>query len=236
MQNSVGKKSTLLESENMITRKVLNNYSGLGGNRLLWDNWNVEVTAVEINPEIANIYQEKYPNDKVIIGDAHDYLLQHFKEFDFIWTSPPCQTHSQIRFNLGVRNRGTKPVYPDMTLYQEIILLKYYTLDSELKWVVENTRSFYEPLIQPQYVGSHFFWANFTISDIDIGNRNHRNGTVETLQKRKKIDLSHSNIIGKRQLLRNCVEPELGLHVLNSAFKNKQTGLLNQLRDNEAKA
>lgn len=200
--------------------KVLNLYAGLGGNRKLWEN--VDVTAVEINPEIAKIYQDLYPNDKVIVGDAHEYLLQHFKEFDFIWTSPPCQTHSQIRYNLGVLNRGTKPVYPDMNLYAEILLLQWYC---KSKWVVENTRSFYDPLIKPQYVGNHFFWSNFHILPIDAGNRNHRNGTVETLQERKQVDLSGYEIVGKRQLLRNCVEPELGLHVFNNAFK-KQKSLL----------
>lgn len=201
--------------------KVLNCYAGLGGNRKLWQN--VDVTAIEINPEIAKIYQDSFPNDKVLVEDAHAYLLQHFKEFDFIWDSPPCQTHSQIRFNLGVRNRNTAPVYPDMRLYQEIILLQWYTKN---KWVVENTRSFYDPLIKPQFVGSHYFWSNFHIPELDIGNRNHRSGTVENLQERKKIDISEYEIIGKRQLLRNCVEPELGLHVFNSAFNQSQLLLI----------
>ena len=36
--------------------KVLNLYAGIGGNRKLWEN--VEVTAVEIEPDIATVYQE----------------------------------------------------------------------------------------------------------------------------------------------------------------------------------
>jgi DNA (cytosine-5)-methyltransferase 1 len=198
--------------------KMLNGYAGLGGNRLLWED--CEVTAVEINPEIAAIYQDLFPDDKVIVGDAHQYLLEHFKEFDFIWQSPPCQTHSQIRFNLGVKNRPTKPVYPDMALYQEVILLQTHT--ENCKWVVENTRCYYEPLIKPQDVGSHFFWANFHIPPYRLKNREHRAGNVETLQQLKKIDISKYEIKGKRQLLRNCVEPELGLHIFNSAFAYKQ--------------
>ena len=197
---------------------MLNGYAGLGGNRLLWED--CEVTAVEINPEIAAIYQDLFPDDKVIVGDAHQYLLEHFKEFDFIWQSPPCQTHSQIRFNLGVKNRPTKPVYPDMALYQEVILLQTQT--ENCKWVVENTRCYYEPLIKPQDVGSHFFWANFHIPPYRLKNREHRAGNVETLQQLKKIDISKYEIKGKRQLLRNCVEPELGLHIFNSAFAYKQ--------------
>jgi len=201
--------------------KVLNEYSGVGGSRALLPD-SCEVTAVEINPEIATIYKDRFPDDTVIIGDSHQHLLHHFREYDFIWSSPPCQTHSQIRYNLGVLNRGTKPVYPDMRLYEEILLLQWYAKN---KWVIENTRSFYEPLIKPQYVGSHYFWSNFHIPDFDIGNRNHRNGTVETLQERKQVDLSKYEIAGKRQILRNCVEPELGLHVFNAAFVHKQLEL-----------
>jgi len=69
--------------------KVLNLYGGLGGNRKLWQG--VEVTMVEINEDIATVYAKENPNDEIIIGDAHEYLREHFSEFDFIWSSPPCQ-------------------------------------------------------------------------------------------------------------------------------------------------
>ena len=192
--------------------KVLNLYAGIGGNRQLWEGG--EVTAVENNPEIAQIYSDLYPKDEIIIGDAHNYLLENYNKYDFIWSSPPCQTHSQIRYNLGVKNRGTKAVYPDMKLYEEILFLEWYYKGN---WVVENTRGFYEPLIPPRFIGSHYFWSNFYIQDIKTDNRNHRDGTVESLQSRKQIDLSKYDIINKRQILRNCVEPELGLHIINQS-------------------
>lgn len=50
--------------------KILNLYAGIGGNRKLWGDEH-EITAVEINPEIAEIYKNLYPQDTVIIGDAH---------------------------------------------------------------------------------------------------------------------------------------------------------------------
>ena len=192
--------------------KVLNLYAGIGGNRQLWED--VEVTAVELSPEIAQIYSDFYPDDEIIIGDAHNYLLENYNKYDFIWSSPPCQTHSQIRYNLGVKNRGTKAVYPDMKLYEEILFLKWYFKGN---YVVENTRGFYEPLIYPRFIGSHYFWSNFYIEDIKTDNRNHRDGTVESLQSRKQINLSKYDIINKRQILRNCVEPELGLHIINQS-------------------
>jgi len=76
--------------------KILNLYAGIGGNRKLWGNAH-KVTAIEIDPKIAEIYQEFFPKDTVIITDAHQYLLEHYKEFDFIWNSPPCPTHSKLR-------------------------------------------------------------------------------------------------------------------------------------------
>ena len=81
--------------------KILNLYACLGGNRYKWDevakeaNINIEVVAVELDEEAAKLYKKRFPNDIVIISDAHQYLLDHYKEFDFIWSSPPCPTHSR---------------------------------------------------------------------------------------------------------------------------------------------
>lgn len=55
--------------------RVLNLYAGLGGNRKKWQG--VAVTAVEMEEDIANVYKQNFPNDTVIIGDAHQYLLDH---------------------------------------------------------------------------------------------------------------------------------------------------------------
>src|SRR3990167_5821791 len=141
--------------------KILNLYAGIGGNRRLWGEEHA-ITAIELNPQIAKIYQDFFPNDLVIVADAHQYLLDHFKEFDFIWSSPPCPTHS--RFNLLANEQEGKSVkYPDMALYQEIIYLKNWFKG---KWVVENVISYYEPLIQPVGSGSHYFWANFYMNSL----------------------------------------------------------------------
>jgi len=111
-----------------LTYKVLNLYAGIGGNRKLWED--VDVTAVEIDPQIAKIYQQLYPNDKVIVGDAHKFLLENFKDYDYIWTSPPCPSHSCIRKmgcnpNKNNPEGQNKPIFPDMKLYEEIIFLQY---------------------------------------------------------------------------------------------------------------
>ena len=192
--------------------KILNLYAGIGGNRQLWEN--VEVTAVEINPEIAQIYSDFYPDDEIIIGDAHNYLLENYNKYDFIWSSPPCQTHSSFRQNICVRFRGTNPEYPKMELYQEILFLKY---NAKCNWVVENVKPYYEPLIPAKLIQRHLFWSNFGIENISIKNDDIRTAQIPELQKQLNINLDNYKLGNKRQILRNCVEPELGLHIINQS-------------------
>ena len=106
--------------------KILNLYCGIGGNRELWGD-EYEITAVEINPKVAAEYQRRYPNDIVIVADAHEYLLHNYKRFNIIWSSPPCPSHSRARYwNSSNYDTATKPIYPDMMLYQEILFLQHY--------------------------------------------------------------------------------------------------------------
>lgn len=193
--------------------KILNLYAGIGGNRKLWGNEH-EVTAVEFDENIAKVYQDLFPNDTVIVGDAHQYLLEHFKEFDFIWASPPCQTHSSFRQNIGVRFRGVEPVYPDMKLYQEIIFLQY---NFEGKWVVENVNPYYTPLIEPSVeLDRHKFWCNFDIEKAEFVRPKLRSAQIPQLQEAYGYDLSEYKLPNKRQVLRNCVLPEVGKHILDA--------------------
>jgi len=179
----------------------------------MWGNKH-EITAVEIDPNIAKIYQDYFPNDKVVIDDAHKYLLQHFSEFDFIWSSPPCQTHSSFRQNICVRYRGTEPKFPDMTLYEEIIFLQH---NAKNKWVVENVKPYYKPLIEANKVlQRHLFWCNFDIEDKEFKKDKIRSAQIPDLQEMYDYDLSNYKLKNKRQVLRNCVLPELGLHILNA--------------------
>jgi DNA (cytosine-5)-methyltransferase 1 len=147
--------------------KILNLYACLGGNRYKWDEVaNIEVTAVEWDEELARLYKERFPNDKVIVADAHQYLLDHYKEFDFIWSSPPCPSHSRVRFSQKNRE-NCDAVYPDLKLYEEIIFLDNYF---DGKYVVENVIPYYDPLIPAKKRGRHLYWTNFLLPS-DIGER-----------------------------------------------------------------
>lgn len=210
--------------------KILNLYAGIGGNRKLWSAEH-DITAVELDENIASVYRQLYPNDTVIVADAHQYLLDHYSEFDFIWSSPPCPTHSKARYALGVIGKGFPAVYPDMRLYQEVLLLKHHF---EGKWCVENVMAYYKPLIEPQRVGRHWYWSNFEIEKIAVPpsgisqqKKKYRKEVGQTLsynteqhQKRLGIDISHFKINNKRLLLRNAVEPEVGEHILKNAFES----------------
>ena len=206
--------------------KILNLYAGIGGNRKHWGDGH-EITAVEYKPEIAAIYQRLFPSDKIVVGDAHEYLLTHYHEFDFIWSSPPCPTHSRINIPNQLspyrdntkqiaNGGGIKPRYPSMTLYQEIIFLRHFFKG---KYCVENVIAYYEPLIAPQELGGHWFWANFVFSQLRVGNRGlGGNISLESLNKRRGFNLKDLEGVDKRLALKNCVEPELGKHILDCAI------------------
>jgi len=208
--------------------KVLNLYAGIGGNRSMWGVYgdDLYVTSVENNKEIAGVYEKIYPCDHIVVADAHQYLLDHYKEYDFIWSSPPCQTHSQYRHNVGVIGKGFKPVMPDMTLYAEIVFLKTYFKG---KWVVENVKPYYTPLIEPSFIlNRHFFWANFNVTEETF-----EPSEIRSKNKISDFGFSHfvvtSKIKNKRQVLRNCVDPKLGLHVfLHSQNKEDNKTIIQQ--------
>lgn len=193
--------------------KILNLYAGIGGNRKLWGS-DHDITAVENDPKIAKIYAHFFPNDTIIVSDAHQYLLEHYREYDFIWSSPPCPTHSRLNtsFNSDLRRHQLK--YPDMKLYEEIIFLKHFF---DGKYCVENVISYYDPLIPPQNINNHYFWMNFLVPERRQKTRMH-DSTIEELEKFKGFDLSEFAGIDKRKALRNCVEPETAEHILKFAI------------------
>jgi DNA (cytosine-5)-methyltransferase 1 len=198
---------------------ILNLYSGIGGNR---KHWSAEsITAVEMQTDIAEAYANQYQSDRMIIGDAHQYLLEEGLGFDFVWSSPPCQSHSKM----DLANSRNSPRFPDLSLYEEIIFLKTY---HKGKWVVENVVPYYTPLIPPTVqVGRHLFWSNFDFSVHDVARpdgfiSSGGQATAESLKKWLRLTYE-GNIYYKdnhcpAQVLRNCVHPEIGRQIFEQAF------------------
>lgn len=202
--------------------RILNLWAGLGGNRVKWSG-NIQVTAVEIEPKIADVYRTNFPDDVVIVGDAMEFLKKHRNEFDFIWGSPPCQKHSKMM----KATRHDVADFIDLQLYQTIIFLQHFYKG---KWIIENVKPYYEPLIKAtKQLGRHLIWCNFDITNFDMPNFKGfiTAGTTKEVEKLKKwIGISYEgNIYYKgnhcpRQVLRNCVHPDFGLHILNCAMKS----------------
>ena len=202
--------------------RVLNLYAGVGGNRKLWKN--CEVTAVENHPKIADVYRKLYPDDNVVVRDAHAYLLEHFEEYDFIWTSPPCQTHSKM--NKATRHKTRR--YADMSLYQQIILLQNFFTG---RFVVENVNPYYTPLIPGRLMGRHMFWSNFTWEDFDVKRPANFINTATLAGKAALMDwldihfeevIYYGNNHCPCQILRNCVHPLVGKHIFDAQFTGEQ--------------
>jgi len=212
--------------------KILNLYACLGGNRFKWDEVaDIQVTAVELDEELARLYQERFPKDKVIVADAHQYLLENYNEFDFIWSSPPCPTHSKMRkTNTGEGERKSKATYPDMNLYQEILLLEHFFKG---KYCVENVIPFYNPLIAAKKRGRHLYWTNFNLPS-DLGDRRKedfiQSSSVNNLSIFHNYDFnklsvfkkfsytSHNGGIRIDKIARNLVDYKAGKTILQTAL------------------
>ena len=213
--------------------KILNLYACLGGNRYKWDEVadNLEITAVELDPEAARLYKERFPKDEVIVADAHQYLLDHYKEFDFIWSSPPCPTHSKVRFTQKNQDFYI-PEYPNMMLYQEIIFLKHHF---QGKYCIENVIPYYEPLIPSQKRGRHLYWTNFLLPN-DIAERSMKgvmcgqsNDEFIKLCEFHQYDFTqYKGEQSRTKMARNLVDFEVGKTILETALNIYKKTNLNQ--------
>ncbi len=207
--------------------KILILYACLGGNRYKWGN-DHDITAVELDPELARLYKERFPNDKVIVADAHQYLLDHYKEFDFVWSSPPCPTHSTVRISQK-NTKGFTAKYPDMKLYEEIIFLDNYFNG---KYCVENVIPYYKPLIPAKKRGRHLYWTNFHLPQV-LSKRKIKisSGTneVKKLCKFHEIDIStYQGTQRKDKIARNLVDYVAGKTILDTVLGIHKSNQINQ--------
>jgi DNA (cytosine-5)-methyltransferase 1 len=208
--------------------RILNLYACLGGNRYKWDEVadNLEITAVELDPEAARLYQERFPNDKVIVADAHEYLLKNYMNYDFIWSSPPCPSHSRARNY----NTTYEALYPDMKLYEEIILIE---TRFKGKYCIENVIPYYEPLIHAQKRGRHLYWTNFNLPN-DLNER--KTPVFGNSKNELKLLCDFHNYDFRKykgeqsvvKMARNLVDYEAGKTILETALNIYKKTNINQ--------
>lgn len=202
--------------------KILNLYAGIGGNRKLWHK-DHKITNVEINPQLCEQLRINFPNDTTIEHDAMDYLIQHYHKFDFIWASPPCQTHSRInRINSSKYHRHE---YIDPSLYQIIIFLQE---NFQGGYIVENVIPYYGQAFSPTIYGRHSFWSNYDIQCLNWTptKQNLFDLQLNDLQSKFQIFIEKNIYLNEshdpKQIFRNAVDPQLGNLLLQRFNKKSQ--------------
>ena len=171
------------------------------------------------------MYHKRFPNDRVIIGDAYEYIPNHYDEYDLTWASPECPTHSTM---MSLQKRKS---LPDLRLYSLIIFLRTW---SKKYWIIENVISYYKPLIKPTcQVDRHYIWSNLTITEKRFrrpkgGFMNIKDFGVLKLSKYLGINADILHGIPSKEkvkILRNCVLPEAGKYILDCIVKQNQSSL-----------
>jgi len=208
-----------LYHQSVFLMKYLNLYAGLGGNRAQLPEY-VQVTAVENDPAIAGVYRGLYPLDTVIVGDAHQFLIDNFDQYDFIWSSPPCQTHSKMM--KATRHKTRR--YPDLALYQEILFLQHFCTTP---WAIENVKPFYQPLTPPSFtIGRHMFWSSGVVHGVEAPAQPADFINLSNLEGMRKMQdwlgIHYDKPIYYKgnhcpvQVLRNCVHPVIGRKIFEA--------------------
>jgi DNA (cytosine-5)-methyltransferase 1 len=219
----------------MFKMKILNLYAGIGGNTHNIDRSKHDITHVEWNEEIAQANRELHPLDIVVEADAKKFLEMNYKEYDYIWASPPCPSHASIR-KAGAKNGQYDALIPDMDLYGVIIFLDEYF---EGNWTVENVKPFYNRLdeqekerqealvkiIPPAQESSrHLFWSNHEVPSISIKASSLNQANNSEMMEWLGIQLDQSfDTVEKRKILRNCVHPKIGKAILDACGTKQST-------------
>ena len=83
----------------------------------------------------------------------------------------------------------------------------------------ENVIPYYEPFIKPTLkIDKHCIWSNFKIKRISLDYPNKREDKIDVLREKYGFDLSGFGGINKIQIMRNLVNPELGLYIMEQAM------------------
>ena len=192
--------------------RILDLFAGVGGTSkgihraAAEQNVKLEYVAIDYDPSVLYAHQKFCPEDFTILRNAWNY---DFSGYDFIWASPPCQSHSVLNYTL-------RRYDPDMRLYELIKKLR----NSGKDFIVENVHPYYQPPIPWNFeVNRHVFWSNLPIPSFRVVEKRKAFGElgVTDLLDYHGVDKSVlSHVRGaqrRRQLLRNMVNPEISRRI-----------------------
>ncbi len=205
--------------------KILDLFCGIGGvakgfqRYLLEQGMSFEYYAVDVDPKVLRAHKKFNPLSNTILRDAYSFTDDELLEFDFIWASPPCETHSRLNFY----NWGNPKKYkePDMRFYELIEML--YRLN--IPFVVENVEPYYKPPIKPSVkVYRHVLWTNLSIRPfrVDLPNFSDVKDDVKSLTKYHGVPRDVVNTLGTarkaRSALRDMVNPIVSYNIAKQIF------------------
>ncbi len=115
-----------------------------------------------------------------------------------------------------------------MNLYQEIILLQYFHRKNS-KYVIENVKPYYKPLIEPTAkLHRHLFWSNFKIGLYETNNER-KHTEIKATSTVYDFNVSDTNLKDKAKCLKNMVDPTVSNYILNCARNIITKSNINQL-------
>lgn len=217
--------------------KILILFSGIGGNRTSWGN-EYDITAIEFESWIADIYKARFPLDLVKTEDAMEFLRWNFEKYDIIWISPPCKTHTNMT-SLQWKNNSRPPISRMDQIYGVIDYLRKWgnRFGKCPLWIIENVVPGYVPLVKPTVkLNRHLYWSNFPIPkkkfkklvkfNIPRKKRGIKYETpLDVIALANQIDYNWliSNFkltkIQQRTILRNCDDYRVGEYILDCAIE-----------------
>ena len=198
--------------------KILDLFAGFGGTTRGLQKWldenniSYEYYAIDIDKQTLKVH--KYWNKKSIViqRDAYTFTKDELREYDFIWASPPCQSHSRAQVIWKRRK-------PDMRLYT--LICKLHQVGKP--FIVENVVPYYKPPIMWDYkIDRHIFWTNLDLSDVrvNIKRKPIYKMSLHELAEYHGIPYKYVRIYkgDKRQALRNIVNWRISYAIAKQVF------------------
>lgn len=145
--------------------KCLDLFCCAGGASKGYSDAGFEVTGVDV------VYHPNYPF-RFILANALEYLQNHWREYDFIALSPPCQFGTGIQ-HLGKARNGSYPVHLNLIPQSQELVLQ-----TGKPYVIENVQGARKYLINPvmlcgTYFGLKVYRHRYFESNLPLTTPNH---------------------------------------------------------------